>query len=310
MTGFAFNLASAYVLDLVLGDPQGFPHPVRWIGRLIETGEKKVRSWIPSEFLGGALLTAGTILLAFFGVRWILAGAAAASAPLAAALETLVLYWCLSTKDLAVESRRVRDALKAGNLGEARKKLSWIVGRDTESLDEKEIVRAAVETVAENTVDGIVAPLFFAVLGGAPLAAAYKAINTLDSMIGHKNDKYILFGRVAAKVDTCANWLPARITGFLFPMAAALLKYSPKSSYRTAWAHASNSGIPEGAMAGALEIQLGGPNFYKGRAVDTPKMGEAVRPLSVENIDESLKVMYLSSLLFFAACALARIYLP
>ena len=299
---FAAKLAVAYFADLLIGDPQNFPHPVRWLGRLIEAGEKKARAWFASEFIGGALLAVGIILLTYLFTKW-----AASLSPL---LEMLLLYWCLSTKDLALESGWVRDALKAGDLDLARKKLSWIVGRDTDCLDEKEIVRATVETVAENTVDGVVAPLFFAALGGAPLACAYKAVNTLDSMIGHRNERYILFGRAAAKIDTWANWLPARITAALFTISAAFLKFSPSEAYRTARAHATNSSIPEGAMAGALNIQLGGPNYYGGRAVDTPRMGRAIRPLSSENIGESIQVMYLSSFLFAAACVLARIYLP
>lgn len=302
MFDFALKLSAAYVLDLAFGDPQWFPHPVRWIGSLIGKGERFLRAFIRSELAAGAVLSLGIIALSFFGTQWLLRSLTVFSAPLSTALEILILYWCLATKDLAVESRRVKKALQAGEIGLARKKLAWIVGRDTDKLNEEEILRATVETVAENTVDGVIAPLFYAVLGGAPLAMAYKTINTLDSMIGHKDERYIRFGKAAAQFDTWANWIPARIAGFIFPLTAAILRFSPGNSFSAAWTHVSNSGIPEGAMAGALQIQLGGTNYYKGKTVETPRMGSPIRQISIENIDESIKMMYFSSLLFLIAC--------
>ena len=314
MTGLIPNLTFAYILDLFLGDPQWFPHPVRLIGFFIERGEKFFRKWIASEWLAGAVLTVGLTALSFAATHALLKILSGYSTVLSAAAEIFILYCCLSTKDLAVESLRVKNALKSQDIASARNKLSWIVGRDTDRLDEKEMVRATVETVAENTVDGIVSPLFFAVLGGAPLAIAYKTINTLDSMIGHKNEKYILFGRIAARIDTAVNWIPARISGFLFPIAAGILNFSMKKSYNAAWKEGAksgvpNSGIPEAAMAGALQIQLGGLNFYKGKASETSKLGDPVRPLSVQNIDESICVMYAASILFFLFSLSARLIL-
>ncbi len=312
MTALIPNLTIAYILDLLLGDPQWFPHPVRLIGFLIDKGESQCRKWISKELLAGAILTIGLILFSFASTYYILRFISSYSIILARVVEIILLYCCLSTKDLAVECNWVRTALEEGDLELARKKLSWVVGRDTDQLDPKEISRATVETVAENTVDGIVSPLFFAIIGGAPLAMAYKTINTLDSMIGHRNDRYIRFGKLAAYIDTAANWVPARITGFLFPLAAALSGFSGKKSFRTAWKDGANSpvqnsGIPEAAMAGALQVRLGGINFYKGQPSPTPYLGQSERALSPKTIQESIRLMYAASFLFFLAATLARL---
>lgn len=314
MNSLMLNLSAAYFLDLIFGDPQWFPHPVRAIGFMIDRGEKVMRKICRSEVVGGALLSIGVILLTFYAVRSLLLSLGHYSFILFRTVEIFLLYSCLSTKDLAVESREVQDALQSGNLAAARQKLSRIVGRDTGNLDEKEIVRGAVETVAENAVDGIIAPLFYALIGGAPLAMAYKAVNTLDSMIGHRNEKYIRFGRFAAAIDRWANWIPARISGFLFPAAAAMTGFSVIKAYRTAWecgalAGASNSAVPEGAMAGALGVQLGGINFYQGQPVETPRMGYPERTLSIETISEAIRMMYAASVLFAAAGVGFRFFL-
>lgn len=311
MTPLIPNLAIAYVLDLILGDPRWFPHPVRFIGFLIDRGEALLRKRLSKEFLAGAVLTVSLILLSFFSTFWLLRFIAGYSPAASRAFEIFLLYCSLSTKDLAVECGWVRKALEKGDLALARKKLSWVVGRDTESLDEREIARAAVETVAENTVDGIISPLFFAILGGAPAAIAYKTANTLDSMIGHKDERYIRFGRLAAKIDTWANWIPARLTGLLFPLAAAITGFSAGGAFKTAWkdgvsSPVPNSGIPEAAMAGALQVQLGGLNFYKGRPSPTPSLGEPSKPLSPRTIAESIRLMYAASILFFLAALSAR----
>lgn len=309
---FSSKLAAAYFLDLIFGDPQWFPHPVRLIGILIEKGEKFFRRLIRSEVVSGAALSLGLTAAIFFLSYWVLKCLSFYARPLSAAAEILILYFCLATKDLAVQSRAVKSALESKDMDLARKKLSWIVGRDTDRLDESGIVRATVETVAENTVDGIVAPLFYAAVGGAPLALAYKTVNTLDSMIGHKDERYIRFGKVAAKIDTWVNWLPARISGVLFPLTAALLNFSAGSALKTgiegAKSGVPNSGIPEGAMAGALQIQLGGTNYYGGRVVETAKLGNAVRPISVQNIEEAIKLMVWSSFLFFVICLALRVW--
>ncbi|OGR51842.1 MAG: cobalamin biosynthesis protein CobD [Elusimicrobia bacterium RIFCSPLOWO2_02_FULL_39_32] len=307
-------LIIAYLLDLLLGDPDWMPHPIRFIGFLIEKGENAIRKGISSEkleLLGGTFLTIGMISLSFL-VPWMVLKILFQHSPACAVpVEIFLLYACFSTKELAIESFWVRDALKSNDIPLARKKLSWIVGRDTKNLDEKEIIRGTVETVAESTVDGIIAPVFYACLGGAPLALTYKTINTLDSMIGHKNKKYFYFGKTAAKIDTLANWLPARISGFLFPIAAGILGYSSKSSYQIAWGQGlntpvPNAAIPEAAMAGALQIQLGGLNTYENVPLQTPYLGSAEKELSVEHIDKSIKLMFVGSLLFFLICLTIR----
>ncbi|MBI2119879.1 MAG: cobalamin biosynthesis protein CobD [Elusimicrobia bacterium] len=318
-------LIIAYLLDLLLGDPHWMPHPIRFIGFLIEEGERVIRKGISFfhssenerfsfkklELLGGTFLTISLIGLSFF-VPWILLKFLSRfSSVCAAAVEIFLLYACFSTKELAIESSWVRDALKSNDIPLARKKLSWIVGRDTKNLNEKEIIRGTVETVAESTVDGIIAPLFYAFIGGAPLALAYKTINTLDSMIGLKNNRYFYFGKTAAKIDTLANWLPARISGFLFPIAAGVLGYSLKKSYQIAWGQGlntpvPNAAIPEAAMAGALQIQLGGLNTYENVPLQTPYLGFAEKELSVEHIAKSIKLMFMGSLLFFLICLTIR----
>lgn len=318
-------LIIAYLLDLLLGDPHWMPHPIRLIGFLIKKGEQTIRKGISFfqssknkrfsfeklELFGGTFLTISLIAASFFIPLIILKILSRLSLTLSAGFEIFLLYSCFSTKELAVESLWVKDALKLNNIPLARKKLSWIVGRDTKTLDEKEIVRATVETVAESTVDGIIAPLFYACLGGAPLALAYKTINTLDSMIGHKNEKYFYFGKTAAKIDTLANWLPSRISGFLFPMAAGILGYSSKNAYQIAWGQGLNSpvpnaAIPEGAMAGALEVQLGGFNSYNNMLQTTPILGIPKNELTSKHINESLKIMYVVSIIFFLMLLAAR----
>ncbi len=313
MEFFHLKLSAAYLLDLILGDPQWFLHPVRIIGRLIERGESDFRRWFKSEFAGGLLLTLCLCAGVYVGVHLLLMVLADVLPTLSWVVEIGLIYTCLSTKDLAVESRWVAEALAAENLPLARQKLSYIVGRDTQDMDAAEVVRGAVETIAENSVDGILSPLFYALLGGAPLALTYKTINTLDSMIGHKNARYIQFGKAAAKIDTWVNWLPARITGFLFPLAAGLTGFSAVRSWRAAWREGKNSpvpnsGIPEAAMAGALGIELGGTNFYQGVAVQTPKLGSAFAPLNRENIAQATRIMYAASLLFFLAVMAARVF--
>jgi len=281
---------------------------------LIEKGESFIRKWTSQEIWGGASLTLGLILFSWTTTYCLLKFLSNYSVLGSRIVEILLLYSCLSTKDLAVECNRVKNALEKGDLELAREKLSWVVGRDTENLNTQEISRAVVETVAENTVDGIVSPLLYAAIGGAPLAIAYKTINTLDSMIGHKTERYIHFGKLAAKIDTWANWIPSRITGFLFPAAAILAGFSAKKAFVTAWRDGAsspvqNSGIPEAAMAGALRVQLGGSNFYKGQSFPTPLLGEPDEPLSPGTISQSIRLMYAASFLFFVLVSAVKIFM-
>ncbi|HLO25804.1 MAG TPA: adenosylcobinamide-phosphate synthase CbiB, partial [Geobacteraceae bacterium] len=205
------------------------------------------------------------------------------------------------------------DALARGDIGEARRNLSYIVGRDSANLDEPEIWRATVETVAENSSDGVIAPLFYLMLGGPPLALAYKAINTLDSMVGYKNEQYLQFGWASARCDDLANWLPARLTGLLMVLAAPLAGLSMTRAWwmmaRDGHNHASpNSGIPEAAAAGALGVQLGGTNRYFGKPVAKPTIGDALKPLSREAYRGAVRLMYGAEGLLVAAFLTAKIF--
>lgn len=298
-------LISAYGLDLAFGDPRWMPHPVRWMGHAIAQGEKWLRRWLPWEYAAGALLVLTIVGGSFALSAALIRSCYVLSHPLGFIVSTFLLFACISTRDLDVESREVFKALEKRDVPLARMKVSMIVGRDTENLTEPEIIRAAIECVAENTVDGIISPLFFAFLGGVPLAVAYRAVNTLDAMIGHKTERYIRFGRVAAKVDDWANSIPARLSGILFPLAAGLTGFSLVRSWQTAWrdgfhtAH-PNSGVPEAAMAGALGVQVGGMNSYKGMPVPTPLMGAPLRAPEPQRIKEAIRVMYACSFITFA----------
>ncbi len=221
----------------------------------------------------------------------------------------LLVYFTISLKALAEAALEIKKNLADGNDDEARLHLSHIVGRDTETLNCEEIVRATVETVAENTSDGIIAPLFYLMLGGAPLAMTYKAINTLDSMVGYKNKEYIQLGWASARCDDLANYLPARITGFLLFLSAFLQQKDWKNSWLTlksdARKHESpNSGYPEAAVAGALKIRLGGTNFYKGIPRTSPLIGRQERVLNASSIGEVVRLMYCASFIMFIVCLL------
>lgn len=295
------TLASAYLLDLAVGDPRWLPHPVRGLGWVISRGEPLVRARLRNEVAAGGLL----VLVITAGTWWLVHGllwAAGRFSPwLAGAAEIALIYSCLSTKDLAAESWPVYRALKAGNLGSARAKVAMIVGRDTGDLNQPEITRAAVETIGESVMDGIIAPLFYAVLGGAPLACLYKAVNTLDSMIGYRSARYICFGRIAAWADRAMNWIPAWLTALFLAWAGQILWGSGRRSLQAAWRDGAptreNSFIVESAIAGAIGTRLGGINVYQGKEVPTPWMGEPLKPLEPERIADSIRVMYLASML-------------
>ncbi|MCX5705865.1 MAG: adenosylcobinamide-phosphate synthase CbiB [Candidatus Omnitrophica bacterium] len=302
MTQLIFAIALAYFLDLILGDPQWFPHPVRIIGWLINNIELPLRKLVKYERLSGiifAFLIAGsTWFITFKAVQW----ATSFNWLLGFFVSSLLIYTALAVKDLKVESMEVFRALKGGDLIRARKKLSMIVGRDTNDLNEQEVIRAAVETVAENTVDGIISPLFYAFLGGAPLALAYKAVSTLDSMVGYKNKKYLNFGWASAKLDDLANFIPARISALLLPAASFLTGKDGLNSWRVVLRDGGknpspNSGIPEAAIAGALKVQLGGLNFYKSLPSAEPLIGDNLNTLKAGHIKESIRISHISSAL-------------
>ncbi|MBI3615903.1 MAG: cobalamin biosynthesis protein CobD [Candidatus Omnitrophica bacterium] len=310
MDAVALTLLFAYLLDLAVGDPRWLPHPVRGLGWCIRKGEKILRDRIRNESWAGWFLVIGIVGGTLLLVRGLLLGAQALSPRLAFPLEVFLLYVCLSTRDLAVESWPVYRALKSQDLPRARRCVAMIVGRDTDALSESEVVRATAETIGESLMDGIIAPLFYAAMGGVPLACVYKAVNTLDSMVGYRSARYLKFGRSAAKVDSWMNWIPARITALLIAAAGQIVGFSGLSSlkalFRDAWNRNENSWIPEAAMAGALGVQLGGSNFYQGKVVETPHLGDPRKPLAPIAIPQAIRIMYSTSVLGFLAALLVR----
>lgn len=311
---------TAYLLDIAIGDPKWFPHPVRYIGRGISFLEKtslKIAS-TPLWKRGAGIITvvfvvSSTYLIAFFLIKAFYS----INSLFGEIISILIAYTTISANDLAKEAKGVFNALKDDNFIDARKRLSRIVGRDTKDLDEKGVIRAAVESVAENTSDGIIAPLFYLAIGGPALALAYKAVNTLDSMIGYKNEKYKDFGWAAARLDDIANYIPARITGILIAIASFIIHYSLytvhyslKIMFRDGRNHPSpNSGISEAAMAGALGVQLGGPSYYFGELKIKPTIGEPKRQLMTEDIKSSVRIMYAASLLAILVVVLLRYWI-
>lgn len=276
-------LPAAYLLDCVAGDPEWFPHPVRAMGHAITQGERWLRAADDSaavEMVSGAVLTAGVVVSSYVATHTMVRLAYRQSRLLGCAVEILLAWTCLAARNLEQEAQAVQAALERGDLALARKRLARIVGRDTQELDASEISRALIETLAESASDGVMAPVLYLALGGVPLAMAYKAVNTLDSMIGHRDERYLYFGRVAARLDDVANVVPSRVTA-LSVVGAAML--SKEASARDAWRtwlrdgakHKSpNAGQPEAAMAGALRVRLGGENTYAGERIASPLLGE------------------------------------
>ena len=304
--------AAGFLLDLLLGDPAWMPHPVVFMGKAISRGEEKLRAVFPGTPTGeqkagrvlAFLLPVATWLLSA-GCLWLLE---LFSRPLAVFLEIVWCWQALAMKDLARESTNVYGKLTQGTIEEARQAVSRIVGRDTACLSAEGVAKAAVETVAENFSDGVIAPLTYMLIGGAPLALCYKAVNTMDSMIGYKNRKYLHFGRAAARLDDAANYLPARLSALLLIAAAFLMtpiirgegktgKQTAADAYRI-WKrdrrkHASpNSAQPEAAMAGALGIRLGGPAWYFGEYHDKPFIGDSTKSVEPEDILRADRLLY------------------
>jgi adenosylcobinamide-phosphate synthase len=300
-----YILISAVILDLLIGDPRWFPHPVVYVGKLITLLEKALRRLVKNEMTGGILLLALTVSITIGLAFALLKGAFAISPWLGFVVAVLLSWSCLAARSLHRESGLVADLLVRGELTAARRYLANIVGRDTAELDEPEVWRATVETVAENTSDGVIAPLFYLCLGGPVLAIAYKAVNTLDSMVGYRNERYLEFGRASARFDDLANFVPARITGLLMVAAAPLFGLSAKNAWRIMRRdgrnHSSpNSGIPEAAAAGALGVRLGGTNLYGGRPVEKPTIGDAVQQISRASWRGSVRLMYGAEALLLA----------
>ena len=296
---FFIKIWIAYVLDLIFGDPQNVVHPVQVIGKIISAGEK-VLLRKKYKFLAGAVLNIFTVSITYT-LMYLISKSVKISV-FFMIIEIYLMYTIFSINSLAREGNRVYRILKEGDIEKARKDLSYLVSRDTEMMDEKMIIRSTMETISENTVDGIVAPMFYMFLGGMPLAMAYKAINTLDSMVGYKNEKYMDFGKFSAKVDDVANFIPARITGILIVLASMILGYDYKNSLkiflRDRKNHSSpNSAHSEASVAGALRVQFGGKVSYFGKEIDKPTIGDKTKEFELEDIRKNIRIMYVTSFL-------------
>lgn len=292
----------AYGIDLLLGDPRWVPHPVRLIGWAIVRLERILRRLFSDERLGGVVLAVVVVSLSVCAGWGILRLVGAVHPWLDTVLSVVLLWTLFATRSLYDESIRVLRALEEGDLVGARKALSMIVGRDTESLDEEEITRAVIETVGENLCDGVVAPLCYAALGGVPLALGHKAISTLDSMVGYRTPRYERFGWASAKLDDLLNFIPARLTGVLICLAAFLMGMDGRRAWRVLLRdrrkHLSpNSAHGESALAGALGIQLGGRSSYGGVPSTKPHLGDRVVPLDRDAIREAHRILFATSVL-------------
>jgi adenosylcobinamide-phosphate synthase len=292
----------AYTVELLGGGTEESPHPVRIIGKAIVFLEQRLKRLRIPERISGTILTfiiiAGTYIITYLIIS-VLGGL---NGTLEVIIGAIILYYTFSVRGLAVEAQRVLNALEAGDIHKARMNLSRIVGRDTTHLNEEQIIRACIETVSENTVDGFFSPLFYAAIGGPPLAMAYKAANTLDSMVGYKDKRYLNFGWASARLDDLANYIPARIAARFIPIAAYFCGANLQKSFyiivRNGRKHPSpNSGIPEAGFAGALDVQLGGPSTYNGEPSDKPFIGDAQDPLTTEKLRVAIKILYASSIM-------------
>ena len=306
-----FALLLGFLLDLLLGDPRWLPHPIRAIGALIAGLEKVLRKIFPKnrsgQLAGGVALVILVLVLSggfTLLVLWLCGNVGLWLRFLA---ETILCFQLLATRSLKGESMKVYKALKAGDLEGARYAVSMIVGRDTQCLDEAGVARAAVETVAENASDGVIAPLIFLASGGAPLGMVYKAVNTMDSMVGYKNDQYLWFGRCAARLDDVVNFIPARLAGLLMCLGAGFSGFDAPNALRIFRRDRKNHKSPnsahtEAAAAGALHIQLGGSNYYFGKLVEKPTIGDADHPVEPLDIVRVNRLMYATAFLALVLC--------
>ncbi len=311
-------VVAGFLLDALLGDPRRIPHPIVAMGNAIAWLEPRLRAAFPDTPSGAR--RAGMVLVAVlcagsFGATWCLIAVAGLVHPLLGfAVETWLCYQALAACELRRQSMRVVRELTRGGLPAARRAVGMIVGRDTEALDERGVLKAAVETVAENTADGVVGPLVYLIVGGAPLGMLYKAVNTMDSMVGYKNERYLDFGRAAARVDDVLGFVPARLAALCMIAAAPVAGLSAKGAWRI-WRrdrfnHASpNSAQTESAMAGALGVELAGSAVYFGKLVEKPTMGDATRSIEREDVRRANRLMVLASALSLVVLGGARIAL-
>ncbi len=308
-----YIIPAAFALDYFLGDPNFSLHPIRLLGRVVLLTESLFRHLSTPLFFSGLLFAVSLILGTWVVAVVIVLLAAAISPVLAGVVNIIIIYFCISARCLEKEALGIRNCLAKKRLEEAKNNLSMIVGRDVDALDASGISRAAVETVAENLVDGVISPLFFAVIGGAPLALAFKMVNTLDSMVGYKNERYVDFGKAAARIDDVANFIPARISVLIISLAAFILFRTGKPACSTAVRqgrnHSSpNAGYPEAAFAGGLSVCLGGPNFYFGRLVEKPYIGQGMAKVRPLHIEKACRLMMLSAVISMVAAALGTLF--
>jgi adenosylcobinamide-phosphate synthase len=306
MTGSELVLAAG--LDLLIGDPRWLPHPVRAMGQVIAWYDNRVRGICRSPIalrFAGFVLALGLPTVVYVLVCWMVVEAGAVADWLGTVVTIGLASTTLAGRDLWDHVQAVKNPLEQGDLANARQAVAMIVGRDTQQLSESEVVRATVETLAESAADGVIAPLFYLALGGPPLALAYKAVNTLDSMVGHRDERHIDFGWASARLDDLANWIPARLTAVLLLIAVGLVRGSItrmmsgwRVLLRDGGKHPSpNSGRPEAAMAGALGVQLGGTNYYEGMANERPILGDGRQELVAGDITLAAQLMAVASLL-------------
>lgn len=299
-----------FILDLIIGDPHNWPHIVRVIGAVISGLEKRLNNGI-NKRLRGVILVVVTIAISVGTTALVLVVAYIINPWIYLLVEGLIVWQCLALKSLRDESQKVLTSLHSGGIEEARSEVSMIVGRDTAVLDECGVVKATVETVAENASDGVGAPLFYILFFGAIGGVLYKTVNTMDSMIGYKNDKYMEFGRCAAKLDDVFNYVPSRVCALMMVLASGISGFDMKNAYyiwkRDRYNHASpNSAQTESVMAGALDVRLAGNAYYFGKLVEKPYIGDDIREIKPEDINASHKILFVTGLLLFALIIVLR----
>ncbi|MGP1487927.1 MAG: adenosylcobinamide-phosphate synthase CbiB [Peptoanaerobacter stomatis] len=310
---FKYSVFIAYTLDLIFADPYNMPHPVKFIGRLISYLENIFFKSRINKFISGIFTAVITIGISYIATYYLINLSYGVNFYLGAVFECVLAYTVLASKCLEKEAMKIYEEIKKNDLKSSRIKLSYIVGRDTKELSFSDIIRATIETVAENTVDAVITPIFFMIIGGVPLAMAFKAVSTLDSMIGYRNEKYEQFGKFSARLDDICNFIPARISVIIFTLSAYInsldWKNCIKIGLRDRKNHLSpNCAYPEGLIAGALGIQLGGAHHYKGKLVEKATIGDNIREPNKEDILKSVKVLRVNT--FICVCiAFTLIYL-
>ncbi|MCM1226364.1 MAG: adenosylcobinamide-phosphate synthase CbiB [Clostridium sp.] len=308
-------LIIGFVLDLIIGDPYDLPHPVRLMGKLISALENLFRKLFPNRLILAGTLLSLTVLAVSAAVPFvILLICYSLNQWIGIAVESVLIYYMLAAKCLYSESMKVCKAVENHDIAEARRAVSMIVGRDTDKLDKEGVIRAAVETVAENTSDGVTAPLFYMAFGGAVFGFFYKAANTMDSMLGYKNEKYLHFGRFAAKFDDFMNYIPSRLSAHMMILAAFILKYNAKGAWKIhkrdrASQASPNAAQTESAAAGALDIRLLGDAYYFGRLHHKSTVGDNIRPVESKDIRRVNRLMFCTSAIMLVFAVTVRILL-